>query len=94
MKFVNFFVNVFFYIFDLPEFLCDCKGQWCVSFGLHFGPRVYPMGSIVIALVSPLVRPSVGPSICPSLNISGTVSNYASGITPVRWILKIAVSGH
>ena len=33
---------------------------------IHFGPRVYPMGSIVIALVRPLVRPSVRPS----LNIS------------------------
>ena len=34
----------------------------------YFGPRVYPMGSMVIALVSPLVRPSVRPS----LNISET----------------------
>ena len=34
--------------------------------GEIFGPRVYPMGSMVIALVSPLVRPSVSPS----LNIS------------------------
>ena len=33
-----------------------------------FGPRVYPMGSMVIALVRPLVRPSVSPS----LNISET----------------------
>ena len=29
----------------------------------HFGPRVYPMGSMVIALVSLLVRPLVRPSI-------------------------------
>ena len=33
-----------------------------------FGPRVYPMGSMAIALVSPLVRWSVSPS----LNISET----------------------
>ena len=35
---------------------------------LYFGPRVYLMGSMVIALVRPLVRPSVSPS----LNISET----------------------
>ena len=34
----------------------------------YIGPRVYPMGSMVIALVRPLVRPSVSPS----LNISKT----------------------
>ena len=30
-----------------------------IFLGEHFGPRVYPMGSMVIALVSPLVRWSV-----------------------------------
>ena len=29
----------------------------------YFGPRVYPIGSIVITIVRPLVRPSVRPSV-------------------------------
>ena len=29
----------------------------------NFGPRLYPMGSMVIALVSPSVRPLVRPSV-------------------------------
>ena len=36
----------------------------------HLGPRVYPMGSIVITLVRPLVHLSVSPS----LNISEDIS--------------------
>ena len=38
----------------------------------NFGPRVYPLGSIVIAHVSPLVRWSVSPSVSPSLSILET----------------------
>ena len=34
---------------------------------LHFGPRLYPLGSLVIDLVRQLVR---GRSVGPSLNIS------------------------
>ena len=37
-----------------------------------FGPRVYPLGSIVIALVRLSVCLSVRPSVRPSLNISET----------------------
>ena len=39
---------------------------------IYFGPRLYPIGSIVIALVSPLVRPSVSLS----LNISETAHKF------------------
>ena len=38
----------------------------------HFGPRVYPKGSLVIALVQVCVRPCV----CPSLNISETAHQF------------------
>ena len=41
-----------------------------------FGPRVYQMESLVIALVSWLVCPSIGPSVGPSLNISETVHQF------------------
>ena len=45
----------------------------CSSISFHFGPRVYPRGSLVIALVRwSMVRPSVGPS----LNISETVDCF------------------
>ena len=41
-----------------------------------FGPRVYQMESLVIALVSWLVCPSIGPSVGPSLNISETAYQF------------------
>ena len=44
-------------------FHCYDKGFITVD-PIYFGPRVYPMGPVVIALVRPLVRPS--------LNISET----------------------
>ena len=40
-----------------------------------FGPRVYPRGSLVIALVR---GPSVGPSVSPSVNISETANCFFS----------------
>ena len=48
-----------------------------IEFGicvLYFGPRVYPRGSLEIALV----RWSVRPSVRPSLNISETVHWFFS----------------
>ena len=43
------------------------RNNYCFT---HFGPRVYPKGSLVIALVCVCV--SVCPSVCLSLNISET----------------------
>ena len=40
------------------------------AFFCNFGPRFYPMGSIVIALVSSSIGPYVGPLVSPSLDIS------------------------
>ena len=53
------FVSIDNYFLQLKLFFTFC----------HFGPRVYPKGSLVIALV----RVSVRVSVCPSLNISETV---------------------
>ena len=62
IKLSEVFYQIIFYSQDLD---LDCASQVSV----FFGPRVYPKGSLVIALVRLCVRVSVRPS----LNISETV---------------------
>ena len=55
-------------VIHIPRMIFIRKLNLDYYFQPHFGPRVYPMGSMVIALVSSAVCRSIGPS----LNISET----------------------
>ena len=57
---------------DILPLIHRCFSKLFILNHRYFGPRVYPLGSIVIALVRLSVCPSVRPSVRPSLNISET----------------------
>ena len=65
---MNILLTISLFAFNLPGNLPRVS-----SYISNFGPRVYPRGSLVIALVrGPSVDSSVDPLVCPSLNFSET----------------------